>query len=235
MKGIVLAGGTGSRLYPLTKVTNKHLLPVGKYPMIFYPIYTLKQAGITEIPDFIPDEDAIVFDIGGNIGLYAIKQAKRVKNGKIFVFEPNPFAFKRLVKNISENHLHNIFAFNVAIYSKPCELFLYSSGSTGTSRTCFTPCSDLSPIARVKAVTLDDFVQREGIERIDLMKVDVEGSEIEVLKGAEKSLELTKRVVMEYHSDALKNYVQCFLKAKGFRCAGNRKAPRILYFRREKI
>jgi len=49
MKGIVLAGGTGSRLQPLTKVTNKHLLPVGKYPMIFYPIYQLKQAGITEI------------------------------------------------------------------------------------------------------------------------------------------------------------------------------------------
>jgi glucose-1-phosphate thymidylyltransferase len=45
----VLAGGTGSRLKPLTNVTNKHLLPVGKYPMIFYPIYRLKQAGITEI------------------------------------------------------------------------------------------------------------------------------------------------------------------------------------------
>ena len=49
MKGIVLAGGIGSRLHPLTKVTNKHLLPVGKYPMIFYPIYRLKQSGITEI------------------------------------------------------------------------------------------------------------------------------------------------------------------------------------------
>jgi glucose-1-phosphate thymidylyltransferase len=49
MKGIVLAGGTGSRLRPLTRVTNKHLLPVGKYPMIFYPIYKLKQVGIYEI------------------------------------------------------------------------------------------------------------------------------------------------------------------------------------------
>ena len=49
MKGIVLAGGTGSRLRPLTKVTNKHLLPVGRYPMIFYPIYKLKEAGIKEI------------------------------------------------------------------------------------------------------------------------------------------------------------------------------------------
>jgi glucose-1-phosphate thymidylyltransferase len=49
MKGIILAGGTGSRLYPLTKVTNKHLLPVGKYPMIFCAIAKLKEAGISEI------------------------------------------------------------------------------------------------------------------------------------------------------------------------------------------
>lgn len=49
MKGIILAGGTGSRLYPLTKVTNKHLLPVGKYPMIFHSVYKLKQADIEDI------------------------------------------------------------------------------------------------------------------------------------------------------------------------------------------
>lgn len=49
MKGIILAGGTGSRLYPLTKVTNKHLLPVGKYPMIFHSVYKLKQADVTDI------------------------------------------------------------------------------------------------------------------------------------------------------------------------------------------
>jgi glucose-1-phosphate thymidylyltransferase len=49
VKGVILAGGTGSRLRPLTQVTNKHLLPVGRYPMIFYPIYKLKKAGINEI------------------------------------------------------------------------------------------------------------------------------------------------------------------------------------------
>lgn len=49
MKGVVLAGGTGSRLYPLTKVTNKHLLPVGRYPMIYHPLMRMSRAGIEHV------------------------------------------------------------------------------------------------------------------------------------------------------------------------------------------
>ncbi len=49
MKGVILAGGIGSRLFPLTRVTNKHLLPVYDRPMIFYPIQTLVNAGIKDI------------------------------------------------------------------------------------------------------------------------------------------------------------------------------------------
>jgi len=49
VKGVVLAGGSGSRLLPLTRVTNKHLLPVGRIPMIYHPLLKLRDAGITEI------------------------------------------------------------------------------------------------------------------------------------------------------------------------------------------
>jgi glucose-1-phosphate thymidylyltransferase len=59
MKGIVLAGGLGTRMFPLTKVTNKHLLPVYNEPMVYYPIKTLVNAGIDEI---------LIVTGGGNSG-----------------------------------------------------------------------------------------------------------------------------------------------------------------------
>ncbi len=58
MKGVILAGGLGTRLHPLTKITNKHLLPVYDKPMILYPLETLKQSGITDIMIVVGREHA---------------------------------------------------------------------------------------------------------------------------------------------------------------------------------
>src|SRR5689334_472270 len=71
MKGIVLAGGSGSRLFPLTKITNKHLLPIYDRPMIYYPIETLVKARI---------EDIMVVTGGRNSGDFL----RLLANGKQF-------------------------------------------------------------------------------------------------------------------------------------------------------
>jgi len=49
VKGIILVGGLGTRLHPMTKVTNKHLLPVAGFPMVYYPLHSLVEAGIRDI------------------------------------------------------------------------------------------------------------------------------------------------------------------------------------------
>lgn len=81
MKGIILAGGLGSRLYPLTYATNKHLLPVYDKPMIYYPIQTLVKAGIKEV---------LVIVSGPHSGHFI----PVLKNGKDFGVEHIEFAYQ---------------------------------------------------------------------------------------------------------------------------------------------
>jgi glucose-1-phosphate thymidylyltransferase len=89
MKGIVLAGGTGSRLFPLTKITNKHLLPVFDKPMIYYPIQTLVEAGI---------RDLLVVTGGRNSGDFL----RLLANGKEFGLKHINYAYQEGEGGIAE-------------------------------------------------------------------------------------------------------------------------------------
>jgi glucose-1-phosphate thymidylyltransferase len=87
MKGVILAGGLGTRLYPLTHVTNKHLLPVYDKPMIFYPINTLLKAGIDEILIVVGGPFAghfiSVLKNGHELGIKHLEYAYQEKEGGI--------------------------------------------------------------------------------------------------------------------------------------------------------
>jgi glucose-1-phosphate thymidylyltransferase len=89
MKGIILAGGLGTRLYPLTKVTNKHLLPVYDKPMIYYPIQTLINAGI---------DDILIVTGGNNAGDFL----KLLGNGKEFGLKHINYTYQQGEGGIAE-------------------------------------------------------------------------------------------------------------------------------------
>jgi glucose-1-phosphate thymidylyltransferase len=81
MKGVVLAGGTGSRLFPLTRVTNKHLLPIYDKPMIYYPLQILVDAGI---------DDILIVTGGSSAGDFL----RLLRNGKDFGLHQLNFAYQ---------------------------------------------------------------------------------------------------------------------------------------------
>lgn len=89
MKGIILAGGLGTRLYPLTHATNKHLLPVYDQPMVFYPIATLVNAGVTDI----------LLVVGGP---YAGHFMRVVNNGKELGIKHLEYAFQEKEGGIAQ-------------------------------------------------------------------------------------------------------------------------------------
>jgi glucose-1-phosphate thymidylyltransferase len=89
MKGVVLAGGTGSRLYPLTRVTNKHLLPVYDKPMLYCPLQTLVDAGI---------QDILIVTGGNNAGDFL----RLLRNGKDFGLKQLSFAYQEGESGIAD-------------------------------------------------------------------------------------------------------------------------------------
>jgi len=89
MKGVILAGGLGTRLYPLTRVTNKHLLPVYSKPMIYYPLKAMRDAGIEEV----------MIVVGGP---FAGNFITVLGNGEEFGFKNLQYAYQREEGGIAE-------------------------------------------------------------------------------------------------------------------------------------
>ena len=89
MKGIILVGGLGTRLAPMTNVTNKHLLPVWRYPMVYYPLYNLVEAGIRDI---------MIVTGGNNPGAFL----ELLHDGREFGLEHLYFTYQAAPKGIAD-------------------------------------------------------------------------------------------------------------------------------------
>lgn len=160
---------------------------------------------------FTPKEDNIVIDVGAHIGPYTLKASKHVGlNGKVVAIEADPANFDILNLNIQLNKLINVVALNYAAYSKEdkIKLFLLSRGEEYSYTKYNTVMTDRAhnekKFVEVKANTLDYLLQANGIkhEQVNWIKIDVEGAEYDVLKGAKNILSKSKNIslLIEIHN-----------------------------------
>lgn len=131
-------------------------------------------------------KEGVFIDVGANIGKYSIMIGHKLKKGKVISIEPEKNNFKILKKNISLNKLNNVIPINAICSNKEGKqkLFLKERDRGGHSiKEDFGHGHE-----EIESVTIDSIVEKRKITEINLIKVDVEGAELDVLKGAEKTL-----------------------------------------------
>ena len=168
------------------------------------------------VPGFAPDPDDVAVDVGANIGTASIHWSRTLTEGAIFAIEPHPDTFRRLVKNIRLNHADRVIKpFHAALGRKKGMLPLFITDA-GTMAIKAPSAKYGGNKIEVPCLTLDSFVKMQKIRQIDLLKIDVEGFESDVLQGASRSLQATRKIVLEYHSAALKDRCAVLLADAGF-------------------
>lgn len=130
-------------------------------------------------------------DLGAHIGYFTTLFSNLVGNeGKVIAFEPDEKTFSILSKNISVNNLKNVYLSKLAVADKSgdANFYLYGSGISSLGNLADMPdylVNKNAPVARIYTTTLDNFFNSE---RVDFIKMDIEGSEGLALKGGEKLL-----------------------------------------------
>ena len=136
---------------------------------------------------FVPPS-AVVVDVGANIGNHAIYFAKICGAKKIFAFEPLRETFRMLLRNVDLNARDRIECYNLALGSTKSKAMLhkYASSNIGATRL------NANAVGRYDLVSLDSF----NFDRLDVIKLDVEGAEADVLEGARETLSRLKPTIM---------------------------------------
>jgi FkbM family methyltransferase len=168
--------------------------------------------------EFVARPGWTVVDAGANVGAFAVRQAQI--GARVIAFEPNPSCARRLWTTVSRSGLEQVTLIPCALGAELGTATLVVGGSTLAGSLVETPEDGAVERFLVKVETLDHVAEALGLVRVDLLKVDVEFAEVEVLRGAVRTLPRVERVVVEYHSRDLLTQVCELLAGHGFRCRG---------------
>jgi FkbM family methyltransferase len=144
-----------------------------------------------------PKRGEVMIDLGAHVGAYAIRLAKVVEEkGMIIALEPDFENFAFLKMNVKLNNLRNVITLPIAAYESDGSHIMYRSACTGIHSLTMIPPKSLES-AEVPTITLDTLVKKFKLDRIDFLKIDVEGAELAVLKGAYNALRIVKKMYIE--------------------------------------
>jgi FkbM family methyltransferase len=144
----------------------------------------------------------VVVDAGARIGAFAAKISAAVGDeGRVIAIEPEPRSHACLLKNIEFNRLRNVTAVPKMLWSRTRSLDLHLSGNlVSHSAYCDAFYGSTGESLNVEAETLDNILQELGIDSVDFVKMDIEGAEIEALKGMKEILKSNVQLaIAAYH------------------------------------
>ncbi len=156
-------------------------------------------------------KDFVVFDIGANIGFLTLNFASACLDGHVFAFEPDSRSFGFLKSNVDLNGFTNISLYNIALGDRSEKMHLHKmyTNNPGANRILPVDSGNDHEQEEVQVTTLDAMIEQLPIKRLDLMKVDVEGFEIFVLRGG-------KKIIQEWKPILFVELADVNLKQQGF-------------------
>jgi FkbM family methyltransferase len=154
------------------------------------------------------NDDAIVFDVGANIGLTTAMFATFAPDGKVYSFEPSPKAFPCLEETVRINGYTNVVMHQVGLGAASGELsFFDDPNSASASHLAVDDTGRRGTSLKIDVETVDEVVTRAGLDRLDLIKIDVEGFDVDVVEGARTTIEWLKPAcIIEFNSFTLQAY-----------------------------
>ncbi|MDX2007805.1 MAG: FkbM family methyltransferase [Meiothermus sp.] len=173
----------------------------------------LFERDVLSILDQLLEPESVMLDIGANIGVMTLYAAKRVPRGRVLSFEPMPDNYAELEANRRLNGFEQVRTFNLALGEADGEVEMFTSNDLeqhhGFNEGLYSLYASefrSSKSARVRLAQLDHIVAQEGLTRVDVIKIDVEGAELGVLKGGIATLRrFHPALILEYNPEAYKS------------------------------